>query len=496
MKRDQGMLELLEGRRSELGDLRARLERTGRIGDPLYTAPLEAVDACSSVLDGLELGLLEGKTVGPNDAERCMSDVRSRFSAADTTYVLHRQLIPTVVRGGAALLLLGSLAFLFFRRRTAAARAREEIERWQAKLGNAAERLLELEGHHPLYFAPDGRRWQGDSRELDQACADAVNRVYLLYAQATQLLDRAELLVGGGGWWRAGPYRQAWKLLRETEITFDTGAPAEGEDHRRIFLPLTVEYRGTALQLLDDLDASYGAAIERLDEVAALDARNRDLIEQVEQVAERALWACGERADLGMPTGEATAALDPLLAEKKRARLELSDDPVAAVRLLEGLLGELQDWADRLARGNEALTELRGPVTELGEALRRRIGELRDDGFRLEEPGFRPDLRLDRGAGQADRVEQAVAEGREDDARAELDSLFEGLAELEEQLDAIATAREGIPGDLRALAAEVSDLRSLLPGARATLETLHREHSTEAFPAEADNLDELDELLG
>ncbi|MEM9598781.1 MAG: hypothetical protein AAGD06_31225, partial [Acidobacteriota bacterium] len=94
-----------------------------------------------------------------------------------------RSLLLVLLFGG-GLLAMAAYFFLSRRRRRAKARADEEIERWQGKIGTAAERLLAMENKYPLYFSTRNLRWDGESEDLDQACADAVNRVYLLYSKA------------------------------------------------------------------------------------------------------------------------------------------------------------------------------------------------------------------------------------------------------------------------------------------------------------------------
>ncbi|MEM9598292.1 MAG: hypothetical protein AAGD06_28770, partial [Acidobacteriota bacterium] len=406
-----------------------------------------------------------------------------------------RSLLLVLLFGG-GLLAVAAYFFLSRRRRRAKARAAEEIERWQGKIGNAAERLLAMENKYPLYFSTRNLRWDGESEDLDQACADAVNRVYLLYSKAFELLRSAEHDVAHARGFGAEPFDKAFTSLRETPVRFDTGEPPpDTPDHRRIFRPLTEHYEGTAHSLLEDLDGAYGNALEALDRVTEVDQRFRDRVEAADGAATAATAACSRRGELGLPTAPGTDRLAPLLDGRDRAASLLSD-PVRAVRLLDATTADLSELAEVVELGNSTIDELRGPITELGLHLRRRLDELRGAGFRCAEPGFQPDLRLDRGLEEAELVERSVAEGREAEGAEHLGSLRSGLGELEEQLLAVEGARDGVPPAVARVEADAAALRDRIPAARVTLEGLAEDHAAEAYGAEADNLEELDDILG
>ena len=58
-------------------------------------------------------------------------------------------------------------------------------------------------------FATTAERWTGESQELDQDAADAVNRVFLLYSKAFELHDRASRLIDGAAIVEAD--KQLWR---------------------------------------------------------------------------------------------------------------------------------------------------------------------------------------------------------------------------------------------------------------------------------------------
>lgn len=396
------------------------------------------------------------------------------------------------------LLLLGVLllGLVFQRRRCQRARQRMRgaLERWRTRLGHAADHLLDLENCHPLYFTAPGRRWSGQTQSLDAACADAVNHVYLLYSKAFELRDEAEQMAARAEQATLDhrPFEAVWELLHQSTIRLETG---EAEERRRIFSPLRQQYEGTAATLLDDLDGAHGVALARLDELAAVVERRREQRASAEASVDLACSACDRRDELGLPSDHLRAALVPLLTVLQEVDGSLAVDPVAANARLDQLLEPLATLAARGVSGNATIDELRGPIDELGRTLRREIERLRTAGFKLQEPGFQPDLRLDRAAREAQRIAEQVARGKEEIAAGELVDLGRGLRELADQLRASEAARDGVPAALLELDTAVDGLQRRLPEGRANLAFLHREHAETGFEGAADNLDELASLL-
>ena len=386
--------------------------------------------------------------------------------------------------------------------RRARSRAEQELARWKQKIEVAAERVLAIETEHPLYFATTAERFTGDSQALDQEAADAVNHVFLLYSKAYELHEQARSLVeaaarraGGvfGFLASAATFEEAWKLLRETEVTIETG---EAEDRRRIFLPLRREYRGSSADLLDDLGAAYGAAYDKLRQVMAAAEKARDLAESAGQAAAEALAEANRRGELELPVEHLQAALDPWLEQRLAADALVATDPIAAAGQLEEASRELALLTERARTGNVAIEAVRGPIQELGAALRGEVKRLRAIGFKLGEPGFDPDLRLDRGVAEARRIEDLLAAGDEPEASRLRAALEQGLEELKAQLATTEAARARVPEKLETLLASRRQLAERFPGAEATLTALAAEHALDAYRDEADNLKELQHLLG
>lgn len=454
-----------------------------------------AVCTLADAVDSWIVGTLRQQEQAREAAAAQLARQREAAAAKLAHQQALRQAAPFVVFG--VVLLITFLVFLLqlSRVRRLKHATTEEIEEWRAQLSVAAERLLELERLHPVYFTAAMRRWTGRSLELDRNCADAVNRVYLLYSRASLLADRAadELRVTGS--LRMAPVRRARSFLHTADVVIEEGVPAEGEDRRRIFVPLLREVRTTADQVLAELDTAYGEALDQLSHVAELEEHHDVLRRQADAGAESSLAAISARRELGLPVSHLDKALESALSNRDRARGEFRSDPLAAVELLEPCVAQLQAVAARAELGNRAIERLRTHVTGRAQALRRRIDELREQGYRLEEPGFQADLQLDRGAEDAEALEAAVAEGHEEEARQALDRLEEALDDLSAKIEASAAARDGIPRDADALDTEIAALRDKLPTARQTLDGLARRHAPRSWEEESDNVEEIKEIL-
>ncbi|MEM6796710.1 MAG: hypothetical protein AAF725_22245, partial [Acidobacteriota bacterium] len=386
---------------------------------------------------------------------------------------------------GSVLGLGTTLVALVRQRRRAAGEARDhletEIERWRTELDGAADRLLELEKSHPLYFTAE-QRWTGESLELDRRCARLVNRTYQLYSSAHRQLQAAaeglEAAVAEKPQ-SSKAYGRGWSLLHDQVVSLESEEAGGLE----------------ASALLTELDAAERQARVALAEVAELESAFREVAQRADAAAVRALGACTRRAELDLSTEHLTLHLEPALDEKERIERELATDPTRALAGFEAVLATLVETAERAERGNRLADRLRGQAPDRLDDLRERVERLRGDGWSLAEPGFDPDLRLDRGERQLSGIEERLEAGQEIEAEEEHAALLLGLDELEKMIETAVEARQRIVHEIARLEGEVVRLRERLPGARNTLRRLRREHATTAFEAADDNLDDLVPVL-
>ncbi len=480
--------------RPRLADLEKKLAATpGADADAFDRARRQLLE-CGKLLDTVEVELLSGRAASSQGIVGCLEAYESARQDAVDLLHFQRVVVPTILRIGALLLLVAILLFQLYRIRRARSRLRDLMEVWRRRLDHTADRLLDLETRHPLYFQPDFQRWEGASHEMDRDCADAVNRVYMLYSEANLLYERASEALESLKFSRLRDLDAGTRCLQETEIQL--GADGSATDSAKLRLPGAepAVFSCRADELLDEIDLTYDDLHTRLEEITLIAERFWELVGEADVLSGEASQACARRAELDSPIDALSRRLEPIL-DRKQDALALTNDPVTANPKLEEVLEELTAIRDRARSGNHTLEELRGPVAELGHTLRARVQGLRGRGFSLVEPGFAPDLRLDRGVHQAQTIEITLAEGGEPEAADQLAALKRSLEELGQQLDTIQHTRESLPDAVQAMEADAELLRGRIPQGREILALLEKEHDPAAFTVESDNLEELDGIL-
>ena len=488
----------LEQTHRDLPELDQQLSRrmvglSGEAGasSPAFARARRQWTECQNQRNAVETALLEGEFASAGTVRSCLRVFDEQIADARADYHRRYVVLPLATVGGFLLLVLALAAAQIYRVRAARRATDAALDAWQLRLDHVADRLLEIESEHPLYFTADHVRWTGESRELDQRCATAVNHVYVLYSEAHMLLDQARAVAGELKPWTLRDLDRVPRLLRETEIQ-NPGS----KDADRLRLPGAAPDVPAcrADELLDQLETRCAGLSSDLQEVSRLEEHFYELVQDSDTAAAAAAEATAARAALDSPVDSLDRRLAPLLQRRKQA-MDLLDDPIRANSELAAVVADLRSLRADAELGNGSLTNLRGPCAERREELRQRIRTLRDDGFALQEPGLAPDLRLDRSLRQADDIEEAIAEGREHDGAALLDRLQLGLLELDQQLNIVEQTRKQLPGHLRGVREQAAELTGRIPAGRAVLQTLEAEHDPQTFATEADHLRRLDELM-
>lgn len=426
------------------------------------------------------------------DTEHCYSETEALLAEADRNYRLWTRDIP-LGGGGLLVVFLGIVGVWRRREHNRQERLLEaKLAGWDEKIANASSRLAKLEAEHGFYFEAGTEDWTGESQSLSQNCANAVNHAFLLYSEARELHDRAESIKEECGLFAVEPLERGQHLLEDETIEFDTETV---EERRRVYLPLTQTYSGTAQQLIDDLDATYQRALDHLDRIESLMEHVGDLAQKSHTTIAEANQAVATRENLNLPTEHLDESLTPAKQELEQARSLRSSDPVRAVDLFEQNIPTAESVAERARLGNELVEKVRGPVASHGQRLRERLADLRDRSYRVAEPDFDPDLRLERTERDGRRVEELVRNGREFEAEELFATIKPNLDALEESFGVIESAPSSVPKQIDELEAKRDELKGRIPGARETLEELREKYAPESFQRESDNLEELSEVL-
>ena len=500
LERLAGAMDAVEATHEALPQLDREIERRGLTlaaaegsSTPAFARARRQWSECRTMRASLETSLLEGQPADAAALRGCLDAFDGYLDAARDAHHLRYVVLPLLLVGGLMLAALGALLLQLLRVRAARRAADTLLDAWQRRLDQVADRLLEIESELPLYFTPDHVRWTGESRELDQRCATAVNHVYVLFSEANLLLDRARRVAAGLRYSSLRNLDRTNRVLHDSRIleAADTDAPG-----LKLRLPGAVPQLEpcTGAELLDRLEARCAALTGDIRQVIALEERFYELVQESDTVSADAAEAGKARAELAAPIESLERRLAPLL-DRRRSAMDLSSDPIRANAALEAVVADLKALHADIQLGNGTLRTLRGDCTERREKLWDRVRSMRDDGFELLEPGLSADLRLERSLRQATEIEDTVADGREKEAAALLDRLQFGLLELNQQLTTVETTRANLPDRLQKLEAQAAELRARIPGGQEILSSLHSDHAPETFVAESDNLAELDELL-
>ena len=485
----------LDQYRPKLASLEKKLASTPGSDTKTFERARRQLLECRKLLDTLEIELLSGELGASDGAERCVNDYQSALENAVALRYFKQVVVPALLLAGSVLLFLAALLFQLYRIRRARRQLRDLMDSWRRRLDHTADRLLELETRHPLYFQPDFQRWTGAGHELDRNCADAVNRVYMLYSEANLLFERASDALAELKFSRLRGLGAGARLLQDTIIHLGTDGTSIDPTKLRLAGTEPASVICPAAELLDEIDLTYDDLLSQLREVTQIAERFWELVGDTDVMAGQASEACARRLELESPIDALSRRLEPILDRRQEA-LALARDPVTANPKLEAVLEELTTARDQARSGNLTLEALRGPVVESARQLRARVKELREQGYTLEEPGFSPDLRLDRGVHQARQIETAVARGEEQEAADQLSALKRSLEELAQQLDTICNTRERLPEAVRAMESDAQALRARISKGQEILDLLRREHDPDAFVVESDNLEELEGILG
>lgn len=487
----------LEFSRTELAEYRRNLEQRWDASWELPQRALEELSACEAKVESLSPVVLRGAEPDWDYVSACSGWVSSSIEKADQRVFWFTTGVPLILLFLLALGLVVFAAIKLSRRKAAAEIAKQLVKSWQWKVGNASERLLALEEAHTLYFGAITQRWEGESRALDQRCADVVNQLFLLNAKAVELgtdasrrLTETEVMLGI---FAVQPFLDIQRLLTTEPVVLETGAP---NPVFKITAPLETRYESTAAKLMVDLDALYTEARPLLQAIQTTFEAATTAEDRASAASVRAIDAVSRREAFEMSGSSIRESFTPILEELERLRALRLTDPIAATSPLEEIHTTLVALAERVEAGNQALEILRGDITALGKTLRARVDGLRqEEGFALNEPGFDPTLRLDRGARAARDINDLVAHGDDALALERARVLAADFAKLEREVEDSARARDEVPTRVEAQRREREALVVRIPTAKHSLEALSAEHAAANFAVESDNLEELADVL-
>ncbi len=421
-------------------------------------------------------------------AERCLRGLKRSFQDEKAQHFYRTRIVPGFVLLGLVLGLMVALLAFFWRRNSAKKMAQVQLDIWSTKLGQAGERLLDLESRFASYLSQSNERYLGHTAALDVESADAVNLVFLMYDQATIIRKRAQKTFESAPIYRVKDFERCVSLLTTTPISFELGIP---EKELRVFLPLTKSYSGTAASVLNELDLRYEEAARNLAELQAVVDQAMQWSSTVQEARSALEAAMATRVERGFPVEVYLAELAVIEPELDTFLTHATYDPIAANADAEALLARIRALATRVEVGNQVLKVLIDEITPMAQALRSKVGVLREAGWAIREPGFDPDAVLDHGSLVARNIRNTLAKYEDVEAAALQEELLRQIQVATERVSTTVKARDAVPRRVATLKASNKRLEGDIPDARAALSRLEADHALSAYRVESDNLDEL-----
>ncbi len=458
---DMARLDTLE---KDLTTLEAKIKKRPDVGWKDPQAALVKLAECKALAKKIRQDY-DGK---PWQVRDCQRKAEIDLGRADVRYAYLHTILPTLATVLVIALLIAFVLARIFRRRRALRALQPELAEWRRRIDHASKRLDAIVKQCPAYFAPGRRPWRGESAEVDQKVAQAVERMSRLLALARGRLSEAEALRQKSH--PLDPKRLEKALLALREAVPDTA------------------HLGPASELLGDLDDAYLAAREHLDEVSDIHRRLAEQASTANEAATRATRGAEQRRQLGLPAEHLTAPLQAAMDAWNQAQRLSASDPKRAAAILERAGAQLDDIATRAATGNEAVRRVQGPLAELGEELNQTTRKLRFARLDTDKLSFDPERELDAAKRQAVHVVELVADADEDAAGAEVDALQTALDRLAARLEVVALARDGVPQRLEQLTARSKALKERLIEMRYNLRSLTSDGDADAFALEATRL--------
>jgi hypothetical protein len=331
----------------------------------------------------------------------------------------------------------------------------ELIERVRPAMKEAREALALLDDEYPEWLCETAvTSLNGES--LTEAHALGQRRAELLSLLDRVAADHESALAKAATWrwWTSRAERARAKSVLDETWSGEGG----------------VALRSAAL--LPDLEHEVGAMQERVRDLRAASEEAGDWVDRVHIQLERADIALESMRDKDREIRPLENALAELRYAAESSCAEAACDPVGGRASLRMRHDQAAALADRCEAVRDAIEhrskKLQTRISEIDAALT----ALRDEGFRVREPGFEPDV-MRRGLSDAlDAIDRHVSFGDGDaalvasrSALADADLLFELISRWSRWRD-VASNRVG------SQVGRVQELRARLPSAEQQLERL------------------------
>lgn len=350
-------------------------------------------------------------------------------------------------------------------------RAQSELDVYASRLADLQTRLEALRARQPsLLEGPElHARLIGQTLSRYESAGEKYDRVTAMLGRAKELMEKASAAAREKRLFSTTASQKVLHLLQDGSCIIAYG-PSASKDV--VMLRTLREHALPTARLLDEIALSLPEAAKELDELGAVVKEARPAAEQSKAGVKAAQALYQELGGLGVTPASAQVELAGLESASVSLESDVSRDPLAVVSQARVIQEAAQTIAKRLSA---ALALARRACQELptqGRALWVKVYELRQQGYKLREAAFEPEIhkeRLDRALSSAVGALNALDL---DHAERDLAQADEAIAALRDGIKVSVQARETGPKEEAALRAKHDALVERLSQERPALERI------------------------
>lgn len=365
--------------------------------------------------------------------------------------------LPMILGGILAGLVAFTLASLYLRHYWAKRSYRAKLKAFQDRVLGIVDKLDALKERHKLlpFAEPDySEPMTGETLGLYHNVQDRLSKLWDRWLELMDGLDQAKRKADNAGLLAVRPYLEAESHLEATKPFEEIGAllpPCEAD--------------------LDKLSQAHGQSQAELKAVEDEAAKLKELLDE--------LKACG------LPVEPYELAHKEAEQVTEQGRKLFRSDPIGARGIFHQALEKVAALRERHQRAIGIARDLKQAEAAIDE-VERSVKEIRDRGFKLDEPDAAPDPLLAAARGRAAESWASLREANADAAATRLEQA-RNLTEQARQFTQRATELKKANGeDLAAWPKGDARIKSLLGAARGFRDEMVRDYAPESFADIAD----------
>jgi septation ring formation regulator EzrA len=374
---------------------------------------------------------------------------------------------------GLAALMAAVIAAIGFRAvaRAWRTRAQNELDVYASRLADLLQRLEALRARQALLLeGPDlHARLYGTTLARYESAGEKYDRVTAMIGRAQELLQKARAKAAARGIFSTSSSQGVLRFLQDGSCAIAYGPSVSKET---VMLRSSREHHLPTARLLDEIALSLPEAAKEMDELGAQVREARPSAEKSSQAVKAAQDIYQELGQLGVTPASAQVELSSLESATVALETDVSRDPIAVVSQARVIQEAAQAINKRLGTALSLAQRASQDLPTQGRALWVKVYELRQQGYKLREAAFEPEIhkeKLDRALGAAVAALNALDLDR---AQSDLAQAEEALGLLRDGIKASIQSKENGPKEEATLRGKIEALQERLTRERPALERL------------------------